>query len=76
MTLALLFLMHRYKSDLVHFLTPTDDNQNQTKKMKARGIFSEVRNEVGEIIVADVNRNRVQELLSPDRAALEALIAL
>ena len=40
MTLAQLFLIHRYKVDSVHYLTPTDDNQRQTEGMKARGLFS------------------------------------
>ena len=43
--------------------------------MKARGLFSDVNDEVGEIIVADVNAARIQELLAPDGAALQALIA-
>jgi isocitrate lyase len=33
-----------------------------------------VNEEVGEIIVADVDPARVKELLAPDRAALEKLI--
>lgn len=75
MTLAHLFLIHRYKGSSVHFVTPTEDNQRQTERMKALGIFSAVREEVGEIIVADVNAAKVKELLAADRAALTALIA-
>jgi isocitrate/methylisocitrate lyase len=75
MTLAQLFLLHRYRIDSVHYLTPTDDNHRQTEGMKARGLFSEVNDEVGEIIVADVNKERVKQLLEPDRVALKALIA-
>ncbi len=75
MTLAHLFLIHRYNVESVHYLTPTDDNQRQAASMKARGIYSDVHNEVGEIIVADVNAPRIQELLAPDGAALQELIA-
>ncbi|WP_242342559.1 isocitrate lyase ICL2 [Anaeromyxobacter terrae] len=75
MTLVLLFLFHRYKVDSVHFVTPTEDNQRQAEGMKAQGLFGSVVQEVGEIIVADVNKVRVKELLAPDRAALKALIA-
>jgi isocitrate lyase len=75
MTLNQLFLLHRYKIDSVHYLTPTEDNHKQTDGMKARGLFSAVTDEVGEIIVADVNKERVEQLLAPDRAALTALIA-
>ena len=74
MTLVHLYLVHRYRADSVHYVTPTDDNQYQTAKMKAHGIFSAVNTEVGQIIVADVNPARIAELLEPDRAALGRLI--
>ena len=74
MTLVQLFLFHRYKVDSAHYVTPTDDNQRQAEGMKAEGLFGTVVQEVGEIIVADVNTARVKELLAPDRAALQALI--
>ena len=75
MTLNQLFLIHRYKIDSVHYLTPTDDNHRQTDKMRARGIFTAVNEEVGEIIVADVNKDLLKQLVDSDRAALTALIA-
>lgn len=74
MTLIHLFLVHRYQVDSVHYVSPTEDNQYQTAKMKAHGIFSEVNNEIGEIIVADVNAEQITELLKPDRKALKRLI--
>ncbi|MGE2815258.1 isocitrate lyase ICL2 [Mycobacterium heidelbergense] len=74
MTLIHLWLVHRFKADAVYYVTPTEDNQYQTSKMKSHGIFSEVYQEVGEIIVAEVNRPRIEELLTPDRVALRKLI--
>lgn len=74
MTLIHLWLVHRFKADAVIYVTPTEDNQYQTAKMKSHGIFSEVYQEVGEIIVAEVNRPRIAELLQPDRVALRKLI--
>jgi len=74
MTLIHLFLVHRYKIDAVHYVTPTEDNQYQAGKMKAHGIFTEVTTEVGQIIVADVNHARIGELLAPDRVKLGQLI--
>jgi isocitrate lyase len=74
MTLVHLFLVHRFKVDSVHYVTPTEDNQYQAAKMKSHGIFSRVDTEVGQIIVADVNHPRITELLAPDRAALGRLI--
>jgi isocitrate lyase len=56
-------------------VTPTEDNIYQTEKMKSHGIFSNVYQEVGEIIVADVNQARIDELLASDREALKKLIA-
>ncbi len=74
MTLSQLFLIHRYKIDSIHYLTPTEDNRLQTAGMLKRGIFASVNTEVGQIIVADVNKERVAQLLESDRAALTALI--
>ncbi|HEX7621971.1 MAG TPA: isocitrate lyase family protein, partial [Anaeromyxobacteraceae bacterium] len=67
MTLAQLFLFHRYKVDSVHYVTPTEDNQRQAEGMKAQGLFGSVAQEVGAIIVADIDKARVTELLAADR---------
>jgi isocitrate lyase len=74
MTLAHLFLIHRYKVGAVHYLSPTDDNRHQTEKMKALGIFRNVNTEAGLIIVAGVNHERIAELMKPDGVALRQLI--
>jgi isocitrate lyase len=74
MTLIHLYLIHRYRIFSVHYVSPTDDNRYQTQKMKSHGIFSDVHDEVGHMIVADVDVERTQVLLQPDRAALEDLI--
>jgi hypothetical protein len=70
MTLAQLFLIHRYNDSSVHYVTPTEDKQFQAQKMKSLGIFSNVNTEIGQIIVAHVSRERVAELLTPDRVLL------
>jgi isocitrate lyase len=74
MTLIHLFLVHRFRADSVHYVTPTEDNQYQVAKMRSQGIFHEVNTEVGQIIVADVDHQRISELLAPDREALGRLI--
>jgi isocitrate lyase len=74
MTLIHLFLVHRFKADSVHYVAPTEDNTYQAAKMKSHGIFREVNQEVGEIIVADVDHLRIAELLAPDKQALGRLI--
>ena len=55
-------------------MSPTEDNRYQAQKMKAHGLFSDVHDEVGQIIVADVNAEGVQGLLAADRARLGDLI--
>ncbi len=74
MMLVQLFLMHRYQADSVHYLTPTEDNRQQTRRMLDLGIFSDVRTEIGQIIVADVDHERVSALTQADVKPLTALI--
>jgi isocitrate lyase len=74
MTLIHLFLIHRYKAVCVHYVSPTEDNRYQARKMKNHGIYSDVHSEVGQIIVADVNKDRIAELLEQDGKALARLI--
>ena len=74
MTLAHLFLLHRYKAGLVHYLSPTEDNQHQAQKMKRLGIFSNVNTEADLIIVASINPQRIADLLNPDQVVLRKLI--
>jgi len=74
MTLVQLFLIHRYRAGALHYLTPTEDNRSQTQRMQELGIFSVVRTEIGQIIVADVNRERIVELVRPEADSLVELI--
>ena len=75
MTLISLFLIHRYKVDAVHYVTPTDDNQRQAEGMPGLGLYEDVQTEVGQIIVARVNTERVKSLVTPDSEELQKLIA-
>ncbi len=74
MTLVQLFLIHRYRAGSLHYLTPSDDNQSQVQRMRDLGIFTVVRTEIGHIIVADVDRELVAELVAPDGEKLDQLI--
>jgi isocitrate lyase len=74
MTLIHLFLIHRYKSIAVHYLTPTTDNLNQTARMQKLGLYCRVANEIGEIIVADVDLEGVTRLLDAEGTELRQLI--
>ena len=73
-TLIHLFLIHRYKSVSIHYVSPTEDNRKQTERMKALGVYEEVSTEVGDIIVAWVNQKYVKEFLNPERVELTKLI--
>ncbi len=74
MTLNHLFLIHRYKIWSVHYVSPTEDNRYQAQKMKTHGLFSDVHDEVGDVIVAEVSADGVNALLAPDQDRLNALI--
>ncbi len=74
MTLVHLFIVHRYKAHSVHYVSPTEDNRYQASKMKSHGVFRQVSDEIGDIIVAEVDTERVAELLAPDGKALKRLI--
>jgi isocitrate lyase len=74
MTLNHLFLIHRYKIWSVHYVSPTEDNRYQAQKMKSHGLFVDVHDDVGDIIVADVSTEGIKALLAPDRELLTALI--
>jgi isocitrate lyase len=75
MTLASLFLIHRYKVDTVHYVTPTEDNLAQAKGMLRLGLYEDIQIEVGQIVVARVNASQVKELVRPESNELKKLIA-
>jgi isocitrate lyase len=74
MTLLQLFLMHRYKIYSVHYVSPTEDNQRQAEGMRKQGLYRLVNEEVGEIIVADVDQEVVKALIAAESAERERLI--
>ena len=64
MTLLHLFLIHRYKAAAVHYLTPDRGQPPPGREHEARcGIFESTNEEVGEIIVAEVNSEVVAALV-------------
>ena len=74
MTLLHLYVLKRYRVSTVHYVTPTDDNDNQTQRMAEQGIYSNVNTEVGQIIVAKVNTTMVDTLADDVGGALTKLI--
>ena len=74
MTLMHFFLLHRYKTDLVHYVTPTDDNRASVQAMMRYGVFSESRTDDPNIIAIEVNTSRYQRIFANNRS-LERFIA-
>ncbi len=66
MTLMHLFVINRFKSHFVHYLTPTDDNTKQCEGMKKRGIYKDFYEEVGQLITAVVNIDSVKSYVADD----------
>jgi len=73
-TLAQLFLIHRYEAKSVHYVTPTEDNAGQTQGMKRIGLFSDVNTEVGDVIVATVDQDFVEDVVEKDSETMTKLI--
>ena len=73
MTLLHLFLLHRFKSNIVHYLTPTEDNLKQTEGMIRRGIYKGFNEEIGQIIVAEVDTEKVATFSNSTSEVLELI---
>ena len=71
MALMHLYLIRRYNAVSIQYLTPTEDNYRQAVGMKELGFFASVSDEVGEIVVADVDEAVVAKLVSDDEALQE-----
>ncbi len=74
MTLLQLFLIHRYKADIIQYMTPTDDNRQQTNGMKRHGFFEDAIEEIGDIIVAHVNKGIVAKMVGNEGKGITQLI--
>ena len=66
MTLMHFFLLHRYKIDLVHYVTPTDDNRLSVSRMIQNGVFREARTDDPNIIAIGVDTARAQKIFAND----------
>jgi len=75
MLLAQLYLIHRYKAESVHYVTPTEDNMKQATAMQTMGVFDDVNTEVGDMIVSTVNGGFIKELVENGDDRIEAVIA-
>ena len=74
MTLVQLFLIHRFKADIVEFMAPNEDNRQQVKGMCGLKIFKDYIEEIGDIIVAHINKNTIQDLTGTESNAITTLL--
>ena len=68
MTLMHFFVLHRYKTDLVHYVSPTNDNRLSVQHMTQYGVFREARTDDPNIIAIEVNTARAQRIFSADES--------
>jgi isocitrate lyase len=62
------FLLHRYKTDFVHYLTPTDDNRLSVRRMIHNGVFREARTDDPNVIAIEVDTARAQKIFANDES--------
>ena len=73
MTLMHLFVANRFGSDLVHYLTPSVDNEKQTKAMLKMGLYAELSGGIDQIIVATVSTEEVQSFVTEESKITQLL---
>jgi isocitrate lyase len=64
MTLMHFFLLHRYKTELVHYVTPTNDNRLSVQRMIQNGVFRASRTDDPHIIAMEVDNARGQKIFA------------
>ena len=68
MTLMHFFLLHRYKTVLVHYVTPTQDNRVSVQRMIQNGTFRQARTDDPNIIAIEVDTPRAQKSFANDES--------
>ena len=68
MTLMHFFLLHRYKTDLVHYVTPTNDNRLSVQRMIHNGVFRAARTDDPNMISIEVDTVRGQKIFANEES--------
>ena len=68
MSLMHFWLLHRYKTDIVHYLTPTNDNRVSVQRMILNGVFHWARTDDPNIIAIEVETARAQKIFANDES--------
>jgi len=66
MSLIHFFLLHRYKTDLVHYVAPSGDNRLSVQRMIHNGVFRSARTDDPNIIAIGVDTARAQKIFAND----------
>ena len=66
MSLVHFFLLHRYKTDLVHYVAPSSDNRLSVQRMIHNGVFRSARTDDPSIIAIEVNTEQAQKIFAND----------
>jgi isocitrate lyase len=68
MTLMHFFLLHRYKTDLVHYVNPSADNRLSVRRMIHNRVFKAARTDDPHIIAIEVDTQRAQKIFASDES--------
>jgi isocitrate lyase len=68
MSLIHFFLLHRYKTDLVHYVTPSSDNRLSVQRMIHNRVFRAARTDDANIIAFEVDTARAQKIFASDES--------
>jgi isocitrate lyase len=68
MSLVHFFLLHRYKTDLVHYVTPSGDNRLSVQRMIHNGVFRSARTDDPNIIAIEVDTAKAQKIFANDES--------
>jgi isocitrate lyase len=62
------FLLHRYKTDLVHYVNPSADNRLSVRRMIHNRVFKAARTDDPHIIAIEVDTQRAQKIFASDES--------
>jgi isocitrate lyase len=68
MSLMHFFLLHRYKTDVVHYVSPSPDNRLSVQRMILNGVFRWARTDDPNIIAIEVETSRAQKIFANDES--------
>jgi isocitrate lyase len=68
MSLMHFFLLHRYKTDLVQYVTPSSDNRLSVQRMIHNGVFRSARTDDPHVIAIEVDTAQAQKIFASDES--------